>query len=283
MRHFELFEIHDHHWCPAVLRNLFTDALQAVWMTFDTYRPIVPLLRRALEESESSHVIDLCSGAGGPWLQLARDFETGQTYKTSVLLTDLHPNTEGFKRASSEFESVSFYEHSVSAMRVPPHLDGFRTIFSSFHHFSPKEASRILCDAAKEQQGIAIFEGANRDIKTVLAICFLPLAALFITPAIKPFRWSRIFWTYVVPLVPFMLWFDGLISCLRAYSQDELLQMSRKVQAKDYHWQVGTRANGFISITYLIGYPKKTRSRELVSSLDDSEHGDHLSEDRRTC
>ncbi len=157
-------------------------------MTFDTYRPIVPLLRRALEESESSHVIDLCSGAGGPWLQLARDFETGQTYKTSVLLTDLHPNTEGFKRASSSSNRSVSTEHSVSAMRVPPHLDGFRTIFSSFHHFSPKEASRILCDAAKEQQGIAIFEGANRDINTVLAICFfLPLAALFITPAIRSF------------------------------------------------------------------------------------------------
>jgi hypothetical protein len=271
MRRFELFEIHDHRCCPAVLRNLFTDALQAVWMTFDTYRPIVPLLRRALEESESSQVIDLCSGAGGPWLQLAKDFEKDQTYKTSVLLTDLHPNTEGFKRASSDFESVSFYEHSVSAMRVPPHLDGFRTIFSSFHHFSPKDALSILYDAAKEKQGIAIFEGASRDIRVVLAICFLPLAALLIAPTIKPFRWSRIFWTYAVPLVPFMLWFDGLMSCLRAYSQDELLQMSQRVRTTNYQWRVGTRANGFISITYLIGYPKKTCSRESVSSLDGSE------------
>jgi hypothetical protein len=38
MRRFELFEIHDHRWCPAILRNLFTDALQAIWMMFDSYR-----------------------------------------------------------------------------------------------------------------------------------------------------------------------------------------------------------------------------------------------------
>ncbi len=87
----ELFEIHDHRWCPAILRNLFTDALQAIWMMFDSYRPIVPLLRQALEESGTNHVIDLCSGAGGPWLQLARNFEEEQAYKITVLLTDLHP------------------------------------------------------------------------------------------------------------------------------------------------------------------------------------------------
>jgi hypothetical protein len=38
MRRFELFEIHDHRWCPAILRNLFTDALQAIGMMFDSYR-----------------------------------------------------------------------------------------------------------------------------------------------------------------------------------------------------------------------------------------------------
>src|SRR4051794_32661589 len=100
MRRLELFEIHDHRLCPAILRNLFTDALQAIWMMFDSYRPIVPLLRQALEESGTNHVIDLCSGAGGPWLQLVRNFEKEQVHRITVLLTDLRPNTEGFERAS---------------------------------------------------------------------------------------------------------------------------------------------------------------------------------------
>lgn len=258
MRRFELFEIHDHRWCPAILRNLFTDALQAIWMMFDSYRPIVPLLRQALEKSGTNHVIDLCSGAGGPWLQLARNFEEEQAYKVTVLLTDLHPNTEGFERASSECKYLNFYAQPVSALEVPRDFSGFRTIFSSFHHFSPNDARRILWDAATHRQGIAIFEGAKRDIRVVLAICFLPMVALFITPAIRPFRWTRIIWTYVMPLVPFMLWFDGLMSCLRAYSKDELFQMSKQLRVKDYHWQAGTKRNGFVPITYLIGYPKRT-------------------------
>jgi hypothetical protein len=65
-------------------------------------------------------------------------------------------------------------------------------------------------------------------------------------------------WTYVIPLVPFMLWFDGLMSCLRAYSKDELFQMSKRLPVKDYHWQAGTKRDGFVPITYLIGYPKRT-------------------------
>ncbi len=258
MRRLELFEIHDHRWCPAVLRNLCTDALQAVWGRFDTYRPIVPLLRYALEESKNDHVVDLCSGAGGPWLRLARNFKEKQAYKVSVLLTDLYPNIEGFERTSSECESVKFCEYSVSALSVPPFLNGFRTIFSSFHHFPPDEACSILYDAVEQDQGIAIFEGADRNLRVMLTICFLPLIVLLITPWIQPFRWSRIFWTYLMPIVPFTLWFDGIMSCLRAYSKDELLQLSRGARAKNYQWYAGKLENELVPITYLIGYPTKT-------------------------
>jgi hypothetical protein len=35
------------------------------------------------------------------------------------------------------------------------------------------------------------------------------------TPWIRPFRWSRLLWTYVVPIIPAVLLFDGIVSCLR--------------------------------------------------------------------
>jgi hypothetical protein len=257
MRHLELFEIHDHRWCPTILRNLFTDALQAIWVRFDTYRPVVPLLHGALKEGRTNRVIDLCSGAGGPWPRLTRHFEE-QDYNISVLLTDIKPNIDGFERASSKSKYLSFYPKSISALQVPADLNGFRTMFSSFHHFPPGEAHRILRDAVTHCQGIAIFESANRDMRVVLAVCLLPLIVLLITPTIRPFGWPQIFWTYIVPLVPFMVWFDGIMSCLRAYSKDELIQMSKQLEVDNYCWQADTTNDGLMPITYLIGYPTRT-------------------------
>jgi hypothetical protein len=147
-------------------------------------------------------------------------------------------------------------------------MHGFRTVFSSFHHFGPRDAQSILSDAIKHGEGIAIFEGAKKDPRTMLVICFLPIIVLLITPSIPSFRWSRIFWTYVIPLVPFMIWFDGLMSCLRAYSEGELWQMSQNVQRTGYEWHVGTRGNGFVPITYLIGYLSVAFTAEVGLTSD---------------
>ena len=38
---------------------------------------------------------------------------------------------------------------------------------------------------------------------------------LLATPFILPFRWSRLFWTYIVPALPLVLTFDVVVSLLR--------------------------------------------------------------------
>jgi hypothetical protein len=66
-----LFEIHDHPRFPRFLRDMVTDALQVLWSFSNLYQPIIPRLQRALDNSGTRNVLDLCSGGGGPWLGLA--------------------------------------------------------------------------------------------------------------------------------------------------------------------------------------------------------------------
>ena len=257
----ELFEIHDHPWFPKFLRDLVTDALQALWDFSNSYKPILPLLRNALARAGTTEVLDLCSGGGGPWLQLVRDFESDQHLPISVCLTDKYPNHEAFQRAFSGSNSrIRFDPRPVDATDVPVDLGGLRTIFSSFHHFRATDARIVLADAVGRSKGIAIFEIARREPKIMLTICFIPFLILFLTPQIRPFRWSRVLWTYVLPVVPFVLWFDGWISCLRSYSHEELRELARSFPEESYRWELGTQRDGFLPVTYLIGYP--------ASSLD---------------
>jgi hypothetical protein len=256
MRRTELFEIHDHPWFPAFLRDLVTDALQALWDFSNSYKPILPVLRNALARVGTREVLDLCSGGGGPWFRLVRDFESEQHFPISVCLTDKYPNQEAFERAlSGSHSKIGFHPRPVQATEVPADLRGFRTMFSSFHHFRATDARKVLANAVEQGKGIAIFEMARREPKIMLAVCFIPFLILFLTPRIRPFHWSRLLWTYGVPVVPFVLWFDGWMSCLRSYSHEELSELVRSLPGEIYRWELGTQRDGFLPVTYLIGYP----------------------------
>jgi hypothetical protein len=58
-------------------------------------------------------------------------------------------------------------------------------------------------------------------------------------------------------VIPFVLFFDGVISCLRAYSLGELREMTRELADGGYRWEIGEKAGGLLPlrITYLVGYP----------------------------
>jgi hypothetical protein len=107
-------------------------------------------------------------------------------------------------------------------------------------------------------QAIGIFEAPARHTSTLLSLLFIPIAAWLFVPFRRPFRWSRLFWTYLIPIVPFVLLFDGLISCLRAYSPEELKEMTRGLGGNRYRWETGEEAGGLlpVRITCLIGSPQ---------------------------
>lgn len=265
MRRQEWFEFHDHRLYPAFLRDLMTDALEAIWNYTNSYRVIVPRLRGAMEEAATHHVVDLCSGGGGPWIRLREQFAKTELFPVHVSLTDKYPN----ERARSwGGEEIEFYSAPVDATGIPADLDGFRTIFSTFHHFNPQMARAILRDAVMRHQGIAIFEAAKRSIGRMVATSVVPLLCWYITPRMLPFRWSRMVWTYLLPVVPFTLFADGILSCLRAYSLADLHELAQGLGGENYRWEIGEQDGGRIGITYLIGTPLQTSGpvEQLVSA-----------------
>lgn len=267
MRRRQWIEIHEQPWFPNSLRNFVTDALQIIWNVFSFYEPIAPRLRYTLQEAGTRQVLDLCSGGGGPWLGLVRDFER-ERFSLDVCLTDKFPNPEALKHAKNLSRSgVVFHDHPVNATCVPGSLKGFRTLFNSFHHFPPEEARAILQDAVKNHEGVGIFEIPKRDWITILLVLLIPLMALALVPFIRPFRWSRLLWAYLIPVGLFVVWFDGVISCLRAYSPPELRALARGLSQDGYDWEAGEERKGRIplTITYLIGYPTRVRDNRTPS------------------
>ena len=254
-----LFELHEQAWFPQFLREQFVDSLQMILEVTNTYQPIASMLRKRLEECGSERVVDLCSGAGGPWPSLVRDFEIHGAVAPEVLLTDKYPSTTKLQDVeSSTANRIHFLSDSVDATRIPEYLRGFRTLFSSFHHLNPAEARGLLQDSVNRRQAIGVFEAPARNTLTLLSLLLIPIATWLFVPVRRPFRWSRLLWTYLIPVIPFVLFFDGVISCLRAYSVRELQEMTSAIESSGYRWEIGEHPGGFlpVRITYLFGCPQ---------------------------
>ena len=252
------FEIHDSPWFPAYLRDLVTEALESIWNTNRTYRPIAGRLRQAIRRSGSRTVIDLCSGGGGPWPGLYDSIAEGQPL--SVRLTDLYPHAGLAAPACDNGTAppgISACRQSVDARRLPENLRGFRTIFSSFHHFAPDAARAMLADAFYRREGIAVFEAARRTPWTMLSVA--GVAALSLRTALQsPMRPARLLFTFLLPVIPVTLWVDGLLSCLRSYSLDDMRELTAGLTAPDYAWDLGEEHSGTVPIRYLIGTPVRS-------------------------
>ncbi|TGE22183.1 class I SAM-dependent methyltransferase [Hymenobacter aquaticus] len=257
----QLFEFEDLPWFPAVIRAGMMDYLRFMISSLRTYQPIVPLLREALHATGQQRLVELGAGAGGGTegvvLALRRYPELR---KLRVTLTDLYPQPAAWQLLQQRnAPAIDFEPAPVNALAVPPALTGFRTIFSAFHHFPPAAAEAMLADAVRQNAGIGVFEGAGKHwLEILLAWTVLPVAQLLITPFIRPFSFSRLFFTYVVPLIPLFTIWDGTVSILRMYPPGQLLALAHRADpGQRFEWQAGkVRHRWGPEVTYLIGRPR---------------------------
>jgi hypothetical protein len=187
-------------------------------------------------------------------------------YPISITLTDKYPNIDAFKKLSRLSKCpVGFIPTSVDATSVPSDYQGMRTLFSSFHHFRPDQAKRILQDAVDNNVAIGIFETTERTKRKCLSALYYGLLFTFqITPNLRPFKWSRLFWTYVMPVVPIIHTWDRMVSHLRTYSIQELHEFVSEVKSTHYGWEIGQAKleNYGGSVIYLLGFNKQKYSSE---------------------
>ena len=250
-----LFEFGDQEWLPEAWRRYITEYLQFM-LVHGPFDGLPALVSRVAEGAEGS-IVDLCSGSGGPW-EMYLEEPLDQFAGVEVVLTDLRPNAEAFERIEQTTDGrASGYDRPVDATDVPAELEGPRTIINAFHHFRPETARSILADAVDRGEPIGVFEVMDRRLSTILSTLLVPLFVVLMTPFARPFRIGRIFWTYLIPVMPLLIFWDGLVSALRTYSPAEMLEMVEAFD--DYDWEAGRvpagEGPGPARITYLVGRP----------------------------
>ena len=263
-RRIHAFELLDFASCPHAIRDGATAYLQFIIRTGNAYAPVVPALAAALSARGQLRVVDLCSGGGGPWPEMRAALVSagaGAGPELDVTLTDLFPNHDAFTTIAARDSHVHCQIEPIDVERDVVQLRGMRTLFSSFHHFRPAQAERLLRKLAARGDEIFIAEVTQRSVRAILFMLLAPLFVWLATPFIRPFTWSRFALTYLLPIIPFVVSFDGIMSCLRTYTTGELRELTSRLSDLDYEWTIAeARGNAPMPVTYIIGVPR-TRLR----------------------
>lgn len=244
MSRLHLFELADQPWFPRTLADAGTSYLNTLQERFGLVELLVPYVERALPEGGS--IVDLCSGGGGPAVAIAEKLDV------DVVLTDLTPNEHVMVGAGH----ARLHPVPVDARAVPADLVGLRTVFNALHHFRPEQAREVLADAQRARQPILVVELSERGVLPLtVGTAFIPLMVALMMPFVRPVRPLWLLLTYLVPVLPLTIAWDGWVSHWRTYAPDELEALVDPLQEDGWTWTWGRDRAGPGSLTWLWGGP----------------------------
>jgi hypothetical protein len=167
------------------------------------------------------------------------------------LLTDIRPHLDAWMKVSSKSEYLSFIPQPVDATDPPISVISetsngsnqnsrfssdtrvFRLYCLSFHHFTDSLARKVLKSTLATSDGFAIIELQDRHLSSLLLIClFFPLQ--FATTLFWFWRDPlQLIFTYLIPVIPFIVTFDGFVSCLRTRNFEEIMRLVEKEDGEE--------------------------------------------------
>ena len=265
-------EFSDQPWLPKALRRSITAYLEAMHAFLGTPALWAPIVARTAARQASINLTDLCSGSGGPAIRLREELQKRHRRRVKLTLTDLFPDPTSVARvAALGDQGLTYHPSSIDAARVPPELEGGRTLICGFHHLSTKDADALLGDAAAKGTPLMIFEVTDRDLPSMLTAIFLtPLLVLILTPTIRRLSALQLFLTYVLPVLPLMIAWDHLASCVRTYSRQDLAVLAKRHSGARYQWEIGAIGPSWLPTRwpYMIGRPMLAPQRSTSEPLD---------------
>lgn len=181
------------------------------------------------------------------------------------VMTDLHPHPEAWAAAVKKSPHLHYEPTPVDAANAPADLlrrygaggdsrgggrgrgrGVFRLFNLAFHHFDDPLARAILRNTVATSEGFGIFELQDRSLASMVT-CFL-FGAFVMLGAPLFYWWAplRLFWVYVVPVIPFVLVFDGLVSSLRTRTPAEVEALLRTCGADTSDWVLESGRERFL-------------------------------------
>lgn len=228
MRRKEAPQFLNQQWVPEFYRNRMTEFLTWFVGLVGAARPFVPVIMEGLALSREKQIFPIAQNVGA-------GFESVAPY------LDFEIQTEEISWEHPDFSKPGLY-----------------LSVNGFHQLPAPRAKAFLERIAESGNPVVIVEGNNDSLRQIIGMTIIvPLTVLLTAPFVKPFRISRLIFTYLVPLLPITILIDGCMALFKLYNPSDLKELTDGISVNSYHWEAGKRDNGRGGkIIYLIGGPR---------------------------
>lgn len=261
MKRVHLFEFEDQSWFPDWIRKYMTRYIATLHRLFGTSGLIASTLNPLIKKYDIRTILDLCSGSGGPMIDaiqiLKKDFNHQDLHLT---MSDLYPNQEVAEHYNSKANSnISYHNFPVNAAEHPFSDTNMTTMICSFHHMEPETARSILQNASNSKKPFFLFELSNNSTPHIITLLVgLPVTffmVLIFTPFVRPLSITQIIFTYLIPILPIFIAWDGTVSNMRTYTIKDLEELLEQVDSPHYNWETDTIKTKSGKMLFLTGKP----------------------------
>jgi hypothetical protein len=219
-----LFEWMDLDWLPASLRNTMREILEC-----GNARPFRPYyewvaaeVKREILADDYKNVVELGAGTAPITRLLARDVDLANV---RLIVCDLKPDTEAFRDLEARFPGKVTPEYTPVDFSRPMEWPPKTLLFLSgtFHHVPPTVRRQVVRSLTDSADRTMMFEPLRKTLPSVLFV-FLSIFPALLLPlwfVSRPGRFRRFFWCWFLPIAPVLFWWEGAVSCLRMWADQQ--------------------------------------------------------------
>ncbi len=217
-------QISNSAWFPKFLTRCVYEFMTWFVGKANAAKPFIPVIEEGLQYSDKIVVVDQKMGAGFETVDNLIDQGISRTY--------MNPD------------------------QVNGEQSGLYVCVNSFHQLPPERAKNLLMSVAKHGHPIVVVEGNNDSLWQVFGMTVIvPLTVILTAPFVKPFRIERLIFTYLIPILPLVIFIDGFLALFKLYNPADLDELTAEIDVKNYQWRSGKEDNGRGGkIIYLIGH-----------------------------
>jgi len=246
-----LFEFCDQNWVPASARECLFEIMEACNSGFRSFNELVAnkVLELAREE-DFNRIVELGAGHAPITTQLATK-EVGS--ELQLVPCDITPNEAVFRNLADRYPDLVLPVYESVDITLPQEelfRDSVLVLGGMMHHVPFDLRPVVLQSLSRSHSRIAIFEPLKRTLLSMLlaTLSFFPAILLPMTFFRRPGKLRRMLWCWLIPIVPGMFVWDGIVSCLRQWTEKEWREEFAKLADSAHDLQIHTGFNSLLIV-----------------------------------
>ena len=224
-----LFEFMDQAWLPQGLRCTLREVLECGnSLPFRSYyRQVAEQAWQVVADHGLTCVVELGAGTAPVTREMLKNAHEGVQF----ILCDRNPDASAYRELAERYPQVTAPSEPIDFSLSHDWPRGTLLVLSAtLHHIPKQDRIQLVARLQRSADCVIIAEPLRRTalsgayvLGSIVPATLLPLVYLR-----RGGRLRRLLWCWLLPVAPLLFIWDGLVSCIRQWTEQQWLQVVRQ-------------------------------------------------------